>query len=104
MPYLYCMATATTTQEIEMTTTQKAPTTIFAMDDLDVKALCRLGSDAVGMHGYCTINFSNCHEIRFDVYCQIDGEEVYVGRNLKNKAAIALINSANTAIYNGEEV
>ena len=97
------MATATTTQEIEMTTTQKAPTTIFTMDDLDVKARS-YGSDAVGMHGYCTVEFSNCHEIRFDVYCQIDGEEVYVGRNLKNKAAIALINSANTAIHNGEEV
>ena len=87
-----------------MTTTQKAPTTIFAMDDLDVNALARPGSDAVGMHGYCTVNFSNCHEIRFHVYCQIDGEEVYIGRDLKNKAAIALINSANTAIHNGEEV
>ena len=87
-----------------MTTTQKAPTTIIAMDDLDVKALARSGSDAVGVHGYCTINFSNCHEIRFDVYCQIDGEEVYIGSNLRNKAAIALVNSANAAIHKGEEV
>ena len=87
-----------------MTTTQKAPTTIITMDDLDVKALYRHGSDAVGIHGYCTINFSNCYDIRFDVYCQIDGEEVYVGRNLRNKAAVALVNSANAAIHNGEEV
>ena len=84
-----------------MTTTQKAPTTIFTMDDLDVKARAIYGGDAVGMHGYCTVNFSNSYDILYDVYCQIDGEEVYVGRNLKTKAAIALINFANTARHNG---
>ena len=87
-----------------MATMQKAPTIIFTMDDLDVKALARPGSDAVGMHGYCTVEFANCPEIRFDVYCQIDGEEVYIGRNLRSQAAIALINSANIASHNGEEV
>ncbi|MSO48183.1 MAG: hypothetical protein EXQ67_08915 [Thermoleophilia bacterium] len=98
------MATATTTQEIDMTTTQKAPTTIFTMDDLDVKARAIYGGNAVGMHGYCTVNFSNSHDILFDVYCQIDGDEILMRCNLRNRDACAFINYANNAIHNGEEV
>ena len=103
MPYLYCMATATTTQEIEMTTTQKAPVAIKSINDLAYSVT--LGTV---MHGYCHASYSldaSHYTITWDVYCQIDGgDEVLIGRNLTSPAATALINQANTATFNGEEV
>ena len=103
MPYLYDMATATTTQEIEMTTTQKAPIEINSINDLPYGI-----NFGTVMHGYCHASYSldaSIYTITWDVYCQIDGgDEVRIGRNLTSPAATALINHANTATFNGDEI
>ena len=92
------MATATTTQEIEMTTTQKAPVAIKSITDLPY----HINSGTI-VHGYCHAEYAD--EFTFNVYCQIDGgDEVLIGRNLESAEATALINHANTATFNGEEV
>ena len=96
------MATATTTQEIEMTTTQKAPATINSINDLRYDLTLH-----TVMHGFCHARYTEgcVVTIKWDVYCQIDGgDEVLIGRNLESPAATALINHANTATFNGEEV
>jgi hypothetical protein len=93
----------TTTQELEMTTRQKAPLAITSINDLTY----HINSDTM-VHGYCTIVYSKWSQDRlplFDVYCQIDGgDEVLVGRDLANADATALVNYANTATFNGEEI
>ena len=86
-----------------MTTMQKAPATINSINDLRYDLT--LGTV---MHGYCHASYSlhaSHYTITWDVYCQIDGgDEVLIGRNLTSPAATALINHANTATFNGEEI
>lgn len=89
-----------------MTTTQKAPSIIECIGDMEVKSF-RVPSETVGFHGYCTIAYSNrTHRLLplFDVYCQIEGDEVRIGRDLKERAACTLINDANAKSHNGKEV
>lgn len=99
------MATATTTKEIEMTTRQKAPTTIISLGDLDHRYPPNATESVInGSHGYCTIHNTGGWTPLYDIYCENDGETILIGRDLMTAKAIALINQANTATFNGEEV
>jgi hypothetical protein len=92
--------------ETTTSTTQKAPLLIDTLDQVDVKHYPS-GSGYVLMHGYCTIHKSErSHRLLplYDVCCQIDGDEVFIGRDLTEDKAGTLVNYANTAIHNGEEI
>ena len=82
-----------------MTTTQKAPVAITLINELTY----HINSDTMN-HGYCTIVYSKRNVPLYDVYCQIEGDEVRIGRDLKERAACTLINDANAKSHNGKEV
>ena len=91
------MATATTTQEIEMTTTRIAPIELEGLTGLQF-------SYNTAYHGYCTVKRNADDMRRFDIYCFIDGDEVLLQRDLSDASATSLVNHANAASFNGEEV
>ena len=87
-----------------MTTTQTAPTIVNAIRDMR----WIIGLDAA-FHGYCTVKpietDASCFCLPlWDVYCQTDGEEILMGRDLTDSEATVLVNHLNLAIVNGEEV
>ena len=92
------MATATHTKEITM---QKAPSIIQSVADMRYHGILNCYG-----HGYCTAQYSEGRSAitTYDVYCQNDGETYRIGRNITSHEAIVLINRANTATFNGEEV
>ena len=85
MPYLYCMATATTTQEIEMTTTTSFP--------VSLTDLCWYGPT----QDDCTIgNYLLCRTpggATVRVYKQIDGDEVLVATRTSLAWALVFVNA-----------
>ena len=87
------------------TTTQKNPYLIDIISQIDVP-IAERDNDLYGMHGYCTIRYANEFKSTsiFDIYCQIDGDEVRIGHNLDESAALTLVNHANTASHHGEEI
>ena len=87
-----------------MTTTQKAPSIIECIEDMEVKSFLAPSDNPVAFHGYCTIVYSKRNVPLYDVYCQIEGDEVRIGRDLKERAACTLINDANAKSHNGKEV
>lgn len=50
-----------------------------------------------GMHGYCTVRIvgRTRNDHLFDVYCQIDGDEVRIAREVTNADAVMFVNRAN---------
>ena len=85
-----------------MTTSQKAPVAITLINELTY----HINSDTMN-HGYCTIvysKWSNDQRPLFDVYCQIEGDEVLMRCNLTDFDACAFVNYANNTIHNGEEI
>jgi hypothetical protein len=87
----------TTTQEIEMTTTRIAPIELDSVTGLQFFYL-------TGHHGYCTVRRTVEDMRRFDVYCQIHGDEVLLQRDLSDASATSLVNHANAASFSGEEI
>lgn len=88
--------------ETTTSTTQTAPTTIHSCNSL--KWLLTT-FELFAIHGYCTVRVvKDTSDQRFDVYCESDGEEVLVGRNLTHLEAAISINTANDLRHNGWEV
>lgn len=48
-----------------------------------------------GVHGYCTVRHSPNDSARYDVYCQIDGDEVRIAREVTEIDAVMFVNRAN---------
>ena len=94
------MATANHTKESTM---QKAPTIISNIDGVDFMHTYPWNQKVVRVHGYCTVHQTSSLPL-FDVFCQIDGDEVRVGRDLTAEFACDAVNLSNTVIHNGEEV
>lgn len=84
-----------------MSTTQKAPSIIKSITDM--RYVITIGGFN---HGYCTaLSCGNSDNVTtYYVYCHINGEEVLIGRDLAVAQAVALVNHANNASFNGEEI
>ena len=50
-----------------------------------------------GMHGYCTVQPTLGRESdhAFDVWAEVDGDEVMIGRSVTSTKAVELVNRAN---------
>lgn len=70
---------------------------------MDVKHAFVDNANIHGIHGYCTVYFTNAIYL-YDVCCQIEGDDAFIGRNLSDAEACALVNKANLASFYGEEV
>ena len=77
--------------------TQTTPTTIDSCHDLRWHAL------GFAFHGYCTIRYAdnNIPGATFDVYCDDDGDEILIGRDLTDANATIRVNTANVLCHNG---
>lgn len=88
--------------ETTTSTTQNAPAIITSCHSLN---WFPQSFPPFAMHGYCTIRVvEHISEQNFDVYCESDGEEVLVGRNLSDHEAAISVNTANELRHNGWEV
>ena len=88
-----------------MTTTQKAPRAINSIDEARYHY-----PTGTATHGYCHARYndsslsSEIDSVTWDVYAQIDGDEILLDSNLSAKHAAFLINNANAAIHIGDVV
>lgn len=55
------------------------------------------GDTDFAVHGYCTVRpvGRTRYDLLFDVYCQIDGDEVRIAREVTNADAVIFVNRAN---------
>ena len=84
---------------------QKAPRPINSINELPYNYPTRTAT-----HGYCHARYNaniddpSVDDVRWDVYAQIDGEEILLDSNLSGEHAAWHMNNANAAIHIGDVV
>lgn len=78
-------------------------TTITRINDMTGMRWIAGGVANIGIHGYCTVRTTGrtLYGPLFDVYCQIDGDEVRIGRELTEADAVMFVNRANAEMEAG---